>query len=404
MEQPNMNVDIAIVGAGPAGLCLARALGGTGLEVAVIDPADDPALATPVPDGREIALTHASRASLDRLSLWSRIDPGDISDLRDAWVFDGESSDPMQITHEDGQAEQLGWLVANHLIRKAAWEAAHEVDGIHWLTGQRVESTLPGEDYRQLILSDGTTIRSRLVVAADGRFSGTRRAAGIGARMRDFGKSMLVARMELDRSHDHVAWEWFGEDRTLALLPLNGPCASVVITLPHEQIEQLKSMNEPDFNQQATGLYRERLGQMRLVSERYVYPLVGVWPDRLTAQRFVCIGDAAVGMHPVTAHGFNLGLIGVDLLVDEIGKARIRDGEIASPRRLASYAARHRAHSLPLYSATATVVGLFTDDRLPARLLRRVILRTANRIPPFRRAIARQLTGAGGLIERLVQR
>jgi ubiquinone biosynthesis UbiH/UbiF/VisC/COQ6 family hydroxylase len=399
-----MNVDIAIIGAGPAGLCLARALGDMHLDIAVIDPAGDDALANPAPDGREIALTHASRATLERLSLWSRIDAGEISDLRDAWVFDGEATEPMRITHEDGDAEQLGWLVSNYLIRKAAWQAAREIDGIRWLTGRRVESTLPGAERRRLILSDGETLDARLVVAADGRFSGSRRAAGIGARMRDFGKSMLVARVALERPHDHVAWEWFGEDRTLALLPLNGELASVVITLPHERIGQLKAMEADDFNHEVTALYRGRLGEMRLVGERHVYPLVGVWPDRLTASRFACIGDAAVGMHPVTAHGFNLGLTGVDLLVDEIGKARIRDGDIASPRRLAAYAARHRAHSLPLYTATATVVGLYTSNLPPARLLRRAILRTAHHLPPFRRAIARQLTGTGGLIERLIQR
>ena len=399
-----MNVDIAIIGAGPAGLCLARALGGMNLHIAVIDPAEEAALAEPAPDGREIALTHASRATLERLGVWPHLDADEISDLRDAWVFDGESTEPMRITHTDGNAEQLGWLVSNHLIRSAAWQAAREVDGIRWLTGRRVESTLPGEHRRRLVLSDDEHIDARLVVAADGRFSGSRRAAGIGARMRDFGKSMLVARMQLERPHDHVAWEWFGDDRTLALLPLNGPYASAVITLPHERIGELKALDENDFNREVTTLYRERLGAMTLIGDRHVYPLVGVWPDRLTSERFACIGDAAVGMHPVTAHGFNLGLTGVDLLVDEIGKARIRDGDIASPRRLAAYAARHRAHSLPLYSATATVVGLYTSNQLPARLLRRAILRTANRLPPLRRAIARQLTGMGGIIERLVQR
>jgi ubiquinone biosynthesis UbiH/UbiF/VisC/COQ6 family hydroxylase len=399
-----MNVDIAIIGAGPAGLCLARALGGMNLNIAVVDPAEETALADPAPDGREIALTHASRATLERLDVWSRIDGDEISDLRDAWVFDGESTEPMRITHEDGKAEQLGWLVSNHLIRAAAWQAARETDGIEWLTGRRVESTLPGDHRRRLVLSDGEHLDARLVVAADGRFSGSRRAAGIGARMRDFGKSMLVARMALERDHQHVAWEWFGGDRTLALLPLNGLCASAVITLPHERVGQLKAMDENTFNHEVTALYRERLGNMTLIGDRHVYPLVGVWPDRLSAERFACIGDAAVGMHPVTAHGFNLGLTGVDLLVEEIGKARIRDGDIASPRRLAAYAARHRAHSLPLYTATATVVGLYTSNLPPARLLRRAILRTANHLPPFRRAIARQLTGTGGLIERIVQR
>ncbi len=399
-----MNVDIAIIGAGPAGLCLARALGAMSLDIAVVDPAEDADLVEPAPDGREIALTHASRATLKRLDVWSRIDADEISDLRDAWVFDGESTEPMRITHDDGDADQLGWLVSNHLIRAAAWQAARQTGGIEWLTGRRVESTVPGDNRRRLILSDGTHLDARLVVAADGRFSGSRRAAGIGARMRDFGKSMLVARMALEQDHQHVAWEWFGDDRTLALLPLNGPYASAVITLPHERIGQLKAMDENEFNREVTALYRERLGNMTLIGDRHVYPLVGVWPDRLSAERFACIGDAAVGMHPVTAHGFNLGLTGVDLLVEEIGKARLRDGDIASPRRLAAYAARHRAHSLPLYTATATVVGLYTSNLPPTRLLRRAILRTANHLPPLRRAIARQLTGTGGLIERIVQR
>ncbi|QOC22860.1 5-demethoxyubiquinol-8 5-hydroxylase UbiM [Wenzhouxiangella sp. AB-CW3] len=399
-----MNVDIAIIGAGPAGLSLARALGDKQLEVAVVDPAEAAALSSPDHDGREIALTHASRAILERLDIWSRFATDDISDLTDAWVFDGESDQPMRITHGDGGADQLGWLISNHHIRQAAWQAAREVRGIHWLTGRRVETTRPKANVRELVLSDGTVLNARLVVAADGRFSGSRRSAGIGARMRDYGKSMLVARMQLERDHEHVAWEWFGEDRTLALLPLNGPYASAVITLPHERIGELQAMDVDSFNQQVTELYRHRLGSMELVSERHVYPLVGVWPDRLTAERFACLGDAAVGMHPVTAHGFNLGLTGVDLLVEEIGKARIRDGDVASPRRLAAYAARHRAHSLPLYAATATVVGLYTSTLPPARLLRRAVLQTANRLPPLRRAIARQLTGTGGLFERLITR
>ncbi|MFW5926985.1 MAG: 5-demethoxyubiquinol-8 5-hydroxylase UbiM [Wenzhouxiangella sp.] len=388
-----MKLDIAIVGAGPAGLSLARALDGMGLDMAVIDPADEQALAAPDWDGREIALTHASRAVMQRLDLWPRIDPAAISELKDAWVFDGESSRPMRIGHDDGDSDRLGWLVSNHLIRKAAWEAARDADGVQWLTGRRVESTELSGSGRLLHLSDGGCLQANLVVAADGRFSATRRAAGIAARMRDFGKSMLVTRVELEKPHDHVAWEWFAHDRTLALLPLNGNQASAVITLPHERITRLKSLTAEDFDRRVGELYRHRLGGMHAVAERHVYPLVGVWPDRLTADRFACIGDAAVGMHPVTAHGFNLGLTAVDLLADEIRRAR-RDGDdIASQHRLAAYARRHRTHSLPLYSATNAVVGLFTDDRLPARALRRFVLRTAGRLTPLRRAIARQLTG-----------
>lgn len=392
-----MKTDIAIVGAGPAGLCLARALDDLGLTIRVFEGSSREQLADPPEDGREIALTHASQAVLERLDIWQRLDPETLSELRDAAVFDGESSRPMRITHADGGRESLGTLVANHRIRKAAWEAVSEQAGVEVETGVKVESTEIASSRRRLFLSDGREVEADLVIAADSRFSGLRRAAGIGARIRDFGRSMLLAPVTLAYDHQHVAWEWFAYDRTLALLPLNGRRASAVITLPHEQAQRLSELDETTFSDEVTAMYRHRLGEMRLDGERHLYPLVGVWPDRLVAERLAAVGDAAVGMHPVTAHGFNLGLSGIDILSSELRRAAGRGAGCAAQSALLAYERRHRRTSLPLYLATATVVGLYTDDRLPARMLRRSVLRVANRIAPFRQAVARQLTGRGGL-------
>ena len=392
-----MKTDVAIVGAGPAGLCLARALDGLGLEIRVFDGSPEQSLAEPAEDGREIALTHASQAVLERLGIWQRLDPTTLSELRDAAVFDGESARPMRISHDDGGRERLGTLVANHRIRKAAWEAVAAQEGVEIEAGVSVEATGLSGTARSLKLADGREVLADLVIAADSRFSGLRRSAGIGARMRDFGRSMLLAHVALENDHEHVAWEWFAYDRTLALLPLNDSRASAVITLPHEQARRLSELDEAAFNREVTSMYRHRLGDMRLDGQRHVYPLVGVWPDRLVTDRLAAVGDAAVGMHPVTAHGFNLGLTGIDILSDEMRSASERGRPVWDPTVLSSYHRRHRAASLPLYLAPATVVGLYTDDRLPARLLRRSVLRLANRVAPFRQAVARQLTGRGGL-------
>lgn len=392
-----MKIDVAIVGAGPAGLCLARALEGLGLEIRLFDGNPREQLANPIEDGREIALTHASQAVLERLGIWQRLEPESLSALRDAAVFDGESARPMRITHADGGHERLGTLVANHHIRRAAWEAVADQDGVEVEAGVTVDATELTATGRYLDLSDGRSVEAELVIAADSRFSGLRRAAGIGARMRDFGRSMLLAHVKLEQDHDHVAWEWFGYDRTLALLPLNGRRASAVITLPHEQARRLAEVDEVDFNREVTGMYRHRIGEMRLDGQRHLYPLVGVWPDRLVAERLATVGDAAVGMHPVTAHGFNLGLTGIEILAGEMQRAAERGMPVSDRSVLKAYERRHRRASLPLYLATATVVGLYTDDRMPARFLRRSALRVANRVGPFRQAVARQLTGKGGL-------
>ena len=384
-------VDVAIVGGGPAGLCLAKALADSGLALMVLEQNPSSALANPQPDGKEIALTHASRALLETLGIWSGLPSEAISCLKDAAVFDGESDQPMRITHADGGRDCLGWLVSNQFIKQSAYEAVADQPNLRIVNEVSVDRTSLTDRGRRVHLADGRHVDARLVVAADSRFSNLRRVTGIGARMRDFGQSMLLCRVHLEKDHEHVAWEWFGYDRTLALLPLNDRMASVVITLPHEHIERLAGLDQAAFNKEVSGLYRHRLGKMTAVGERHLYPLVGVWPDRLVDERLAVLGDAAVGMHPVTAHGFNLGLKGVELLSKQLIGAPPE--QLAHPKRLAAYQRQLRLASLPLYLATQTVVGLYSQNQWPVRILRRTMLRLAGRMTPFRRAVARQLTG-----------
>jgi ubiquinone biosynthesis UbiH/UbiF/VisC/COQ6 family hydroxylase len=263
------------------------------------------------------------------------------------------------------------------------------------LAGRAVTGIQSDDDGACLTLDDGRTLEAPLVVAADSRFSETRRAMGIPASMHDFGRTMLVCVMSHAVPHEHVAWEWFDYGQTLAMLPMNGQRASVVITLPNREIERLKALDEEAFNREVERRFLHRLGEMRLVSTRHAYPLVGVYPRRFVAQRFAVVGDAAVGMHPVTAHGFNLGLVGAELLSAAIVKAHERGGDIAEAALLSRYERELRVATRPLYVATRAIAMLYTSDHLPARLLRDAALRFGNGFAPFRRAVAGTLTGAG---------
>lgn len=131
---------------------------------------------------------------------------------------------------------------------------------------------------------------------------------------------------------------------------------------------------------------------MRLVSARHVYPLVSVYSDRFVALRFALVGDAAVGMHPVTAHGFNFGLRGAESLAREIKAAYTRGRNIASANLLARYEKTHQRAIRPLFLATHAIAKLYSNDALPARLIRRASLHLGNRISPFKRVVANMLT------------
>lgn len=389
-----MNVDVAIVGAGPAGLCFARSLAGSGLSVAVVEKQPLGAIADPAFDGREIALTHASRAILERLGVWQCFDADEVSVLRHARVSNGEATAGLELSAADGRSAQLGWLVPNHLIRRAAHALVATRDDVQLLAGQGVTGVERDGGRMLLTLEGGQTLSARLLVAADSRFSQLRRMLGIGARSRDHGKRMLVCRVEIGKPHGHVAWEWFGYGQTLALLPLNGNRASVVLTLPPAAMERVEAMDDAEFGAELERRFRGRVGQVRPLGTRHVYPLVSVFADRFTVPGAALVGDAAVGMHPVTAHGFNLGLQGQDTLARVVLDAHQRGQEIGAADVLRRYGRRHRAGAWPMYTGTRLVVGVFTDDRPRLRGLRAAILDTANQLPPLRRAIAGRLTQA----------
>ncbi|MDI9238080.1 5-demethoxyubiquinol-8 5-hydroxylase UbiM [Lysobacter sp. LF1] len=395
-----LHTDVTIIGAGPAGLCLARALSGTGLRVVLLERQGEAALRSPAFDGREIALTHRSRAFMQRLDLWRRLPEGEVHALRDAHVYNGDSPRAMRIGHEQSGREALGFLVPNHEIRRVAFEAAMEVNGVTLLAGVKVIGVERSDSKAEVALDDGRRIVSRLLVAADSRFSETRRAAGIATRMFDFGRSMLVCRVTQEVPHADTAWEWFDHAQTLALLPLGnatprGHRASVVLTLPAPQMREVQALDDEAFARDIARRFHGRLGRIDDVGERHVYPLVGTYADRFVATRLALIGDAAVGMHPVTAHGFNLGLLGVERLAGELREAAEAGTDIGDPARLARFERGHRRATLPLYLATRGIVGLFTDDRWPARRLRAGLLWASDRLAPFKKALAAMLADEG---------
>jgi len=382
MSTEVLSFDLVIVGAGPAGLCFARALRDTGLRIGLVERLDAAALAAPAYDGREIALTQRSARILRDLGVWERLPAADLAPLRTARVLNGLSPDGLDVTPTARGATELGYLISNHHIRRAAFEEVRDQANVTLLAGSTVSAVTTDAARGRVTLADGRVLETRLVVAADTRFSETRRAIGIPARHRDFGKTMLVCKMALETPHEGIATEWFGHDQTLAVLPLNDNRASIVVTLRHVEIDALRRLPVEDFEREMERRFLSRLGRMTLESERYAYPLVGVYPGRFTSTRYAAVGDAAVGMHPVTAHGFNLGLVGTDALARLLCAAAAAGRDIGAATLLDQYDRDHRRATLPLYLATNAIVGLYTADSPPARFLRGALLGIARRATP----------------------
>ncbi|MEJ1992836.1 MAG: 5-demethoxyubiquinol-8 5-hydroxylase UbiM [Maritimibacter sp.] len=392
MTETAQSFDIVIIGAGPAGLSFARTLSDTGLNICLVERHPLKVLENPPEDGRDIALTHTSEKLMKELGLWAHIPEDEIGVIRDAKVIDGVDPYALHFDSNETGAPYLGKIVPNHLIRKAAYEAVKDLGNITILTDKNVMQVETDNAEGRVTLKDGSVLAAPLVIAADSRMSENRRRMGISAQMTDFGRTVIVCEMSHELSHEDIATECFHYDRTLAILPMAGRKSSVVVTLPSDQADMVMAQSGEDFAADISERFEGRLGKMELVTERHTYPLMGVLANRFVTNRFALVGDAAVGMHPVTAHGYNLGLSGAAILAEELREAKMRGEDLGAMPALLSYERRHRRKVLPLYHGTNTIVKLFTTTSGPAKLMRSAALRLGNVLTPVKRQIEKQLT------------
>lgn len=392
-----MNSDIIIVGGGPAGLAFARYFKDSRLTLTVIEKSPLEVLQNPPYDGREIALTHLSCEIMENLGMLQHIPENEIYRLRDAKVFNGTSDYILHFpepTHaRGGETDRLGNLISNHNIRRAAYEEVAKMPNVTLRCGVGVKTVATDDKQARVELENGEVLTARLLIAADSRFSQTRRQLGISADMHDFGRTVIVFRTQHTRSNEHTASECFYYGRTLALLPLEEHLTNCVTTIANTRAHEVLDLSPDELAKDIQKLLKNKLGDMQAAGTIHSYPLVGVHAKKFCGKRSALIGDAAVGMHPVTAHGYNLGLESANTLAKLILKAEQRGKDIGASALLEEYNFKHQLHTRPLYHGTNAMVTMFTTETLPVKLLRSAALRISNNLPPLKKLISKQLTG-----------
>ena len=387
-----MKYDIIIIGSGPVGLSLAKALSLLDLRICIVDQQSEAILSSPLDDGREVAITHLSKKILSELGSWQLIDEESIALIKEAKVLNGLSPYSLHFSHQETDQSTLGHLIPNRLIKAAAYKVIQNLENIHCMTETKVKEFSINDTGTLVTLDSGETIDSDMIIAADGRLSGSRRQMGIPAEVKDFGKTVIVCKMKHEKPHNNTAYECFHYGRTLAVLPMAGNYCSVVITISSDKATEIMKMTDEKFNQDIQNRFNNRLGDMTVCGEKFSYPLYASHADYFHSERFVLVGDAAVGMHPVTAHGFNLGLRGSYNLANIIRTALDKNTPYYSKDVLKEYNQKHQLITRPLYYGTNVLVDLYNSDRVTAKLIRRLALRFGNNFWPVKKLIMDQLT------------
>jgi ubiquinone biosynthesis UbiH/UbiF/VisC/COQ6 family hydroxylase len=387
-----MKYDLIVIGAGPAGLSFANSLSNSGLNIAVLEKQNEQKSASPAYDGREIALTHLSQKILAHLGVWDKIKDNQVSLIKHAKVNNGGSPYSLHFDCKEAKEQTLGYMVSNHNLKKALFDTVSDCSNIHLQFEQDIIGIRSDNKSAKIYLSSNEALEAPLIVAADSRFSTTRKQMGIKTSMIDFARTCIVFKVKHEKSNNETAYECFFYDKTLAALPLKNNNLSIVITIDTDKRNEILELPIKQLEEELARLTNDRYGEIKVISELYSYPLVATFADSFYSRRFALIGDAAVGMHPVTAHGYNLGLRGADTLSKEIQRSRYIGTDYGSNYVLKKYNDKHKSICLPLYHGTNALVRLYTSNTKKARLARKALLRLGNHIKPAKRIILNQLT------------
>jgi 2-octaprenyl-6-methoxyphenol hydroxylase len=403
------SVEVCIVGAGPVGGALACRLGAAGIATALIDRAALVPMEHPAFDGRAYAIAAGPRRVLEQAGLWAAlpIRPGPILGIRVTDGRLGRRAPPLRLHFDarDVVAESdpaapggaFGWMVEARSLRLAlnARLAALPAVEIHAPAAARVERTDAGV---RVEIAGGPTLACRLVVAAEGRGSPLRKAAGIPVTHLPYGQSGMVFAIAHERAHHGMALEHFLPAGPFAQLPLApGEAAehasAIVWTERDATARQLMALDEACFMREAARRLGDHLGALRLLGQRWCYPLSAMIAHRYVATRLALAGDAAHGVHPIAGQGLNLGFRDVATLGDLIIAALGRGEDPGTPALLRRYQATRRPDNMLMLAATDGLDRLFSNDFPPLRLARDLGLAAVNRIPPLKRAFMRMAMG-----------
>jgi 2-octaprenyl-6-methoxyphenol hydroxylase len=398
--------DIVIAGGGMIGTSLALALAPLGLRIAIVEAVERGADAQPSFDDRSTALSRSTQRMFEAMALWPQIVAAS-TPITSIHVSDRGRFGFSHITSEEQGVEALGYVVINRVLGGVLQRSLREVANVEILCPARIVDVEIALDRATACVEFESGEREflccSLLVAADGANSSVRDKLGIAARMARYEQRAVIGNLLPEKRLENRAFERFTEQGPLAFLPLADERAAFIWTVSEDEAERVLALDDAEFLHELQAQFGYRLGALSKVGERASYPLQLSKALRLTAGRSVLLGNAAHGLHPVAAQGFNLGMRDVAALCDCIADAQRGGGDIdpGDEQLLARYASWRSSDQNKLVRFTDGLVRLFGSSRPPLRVLRNIGMLGFDLVPGVRSIFAKHTMGLAGRLPRL---
>ena len=395
--------DALIIGSGPTGIFTALALAHLGFPPVLAGPAVEPAGTRS--DTRTTAVFGGGITMLRRLGVWNEVaeDAAPLCAIRIVDATDRLFRAPETLfTASDLGRQEFGFNIPNSTLVAAAYRAlvsgssaqspAATASAEH--TIGEVANLSVGDDRLTAFVRasvdnrpEPVAIPARVTVAADGRRSVGRQAAGIGVRSWNYDQSAIACSFEHSLPHDDVSNEFHYSAGPVTTVPLPGNRSSLVWVDTPASVKRLLAMSDAEFAAILHDKLHGILGGIANPTRRASFPLSGLHADRMAANRVILVGEAAHVIPPIGAQGLNLGLRDAAAAAESIADALRRGDDPGGSEALERYQQARQADVHARITAVDLLNRSLLSDLLPAQAIRGAGLHALNLFDPLRRAI-----------------
>ena len=397
------NYDIIIIGGGMVGASLVAALKNhSDKKIAVVEAHVFNSASQPSFDDRSIALSYGSRRIWESMGLWEKIEP-EIEAIKSIHVSDRGHLGVTRINHTEEKVEALGYVVENRVMGQVLINEVAALSHVDWFCPATIQGLENKNDHVTIKIETEQgekSLQAKLLVAADGVSSITRRLAGLDVKREDYKQSAIIANVETDQLHNGIAYERFTDSGPLAFLPMTENRYSVVWTCELQETARIMQLTDDEFIKELQQRFGFRAGNIEKTGERFSYPLAYTESEQLTKGRIVIIGNAAHALHPVSGQGYNLALRDVA----EIAETIVENDDPGHPLLLAEYHVKRIKDMHRVYQITDSMVKIFSNNFTALGHLRASGLIALNLMSPLRSLVARQSMGLLGRMNKMQRR
>jgi len=388
------NFDIAIIGGSFSGMTAALSLANisSDLKIAVIEK-NDIINIDRKRDGRGYAISNSSLKLFDEIGILEKVkvNAGIIKDIR---ITDYKSMVVLDFLSKDVSEENFGFLIESFEIHNALRNKLIKTPNIKIYCPNSYDNIIFENNSAEITLDNNEKISAKIFLACDGRFSDLRSKFNISTKIKKYDQTAIVFNIWHSQPHKNIAWERFMPKGPIAILPLKDQHnSSVVWIVSDEQAEPLKSLEDNSFEFYLNRKIENCLGEIKLISDKYSYPLILAQANNFFYKKMILVGDAACGIHPIAGQGLNLGISSVIIFRDLVKKYFYSGLDINSDILIEEYNRLAKFNSRKMVIATDLINSIFETKNIAIKVSRNIGLGIVKRISLVKKLL---IKNAGG--------